>query len=101
MSVETTINQEPKWLQLVNHTSFILLLTTVLTSCTILLAPAIKKHLSNGKIKLNDGYVAATRKGIFSNFLLDHIDGVASNGDPVDIKVFWKDVSCSITRVNH
>jgi hypothetical protein len=95
--MDQLVTKEPRWLQITHYTSFVLVFVTVLLSFLIVTLPALQKRLSNGRIKLDNGFQASTRKGLFSKLLLEHIDDLGGDGDPVDIQQFWKGVGPDVT----
>lgn len=90
---DNPITKEPRWLQITHYASFVLVLSAVVVSAAVIVIPLIRRRFSRGKIKLQDGFVASTRKGLFSKLLLEHIDAVAGDGEPVNLPGFWQDVS--------
>lgn len=86
----------PLWLEVAHRASYALLFLVFILSLTIIVLPPLRRKWSKGKIKLDDGFVAQTRKGLFSKLLLEHIDsGLAGDGTPVNLPKFWKGVSLS------
>jgi hypothetical protein len=84
----------PLWLEVAHRASYILLLTVIVLSFANLAIAPLRKRWSKGKIHLDGGFVAHTRKGLFSKLLLEHIDSdIAGDGVPVNLPKFWSRVS--------
>lgn len=89
-------NSPPTWLNITFKTSYIILLTSVLLSFLQIALSYVRKRWpkSEGHIRLADGFGIPTRKALFNKLLLEYIDGnLASDGEPVDLPVFWRSVS--------
>ena len=90
----TLMYERPLWLEVSHRSSYILLLIISALSLFNIVAPTFRRKWSKGKIKLDDGFVAQTRKGLFSKLLLEHIDSdLANDGSPVHLAKFWMRVS--------
>ena len=88
------MTHEPKWLEVAHKTSFITVLVAVLTSLFLFVLPILlQRRKREGAIQLQDEHVIKTRKGLFSRLLLDHIDNMGGDGEPIDLQAFWKEVS--------
>lgn len=86
-------NQEPRWLQVANISTSILLLITVAALAIHTIFGQIKAK--TGKIRLPDAQITGkNRKDHLNEILLLHVDhSLSKDGDPVNLTAFWKQVS--------
>lgn len=90
----------PFWLELINYSTFTLLLLVIFMSAARLTILAIRCS-GEGQVKLSPDISgtnpASTRKEVFAQALLDNLDhGLSADGDPLDLDAFWRGVSSDL-----